>query len=133
MTQNHWTRQRRNALVFLYLAFTFVGAMAGFTMGPLDEKVHPDFVLRTQLLTGCLLSLGFMWYCTADAKLAGKPLIQLAKLGIFLAWPVGVPIFLLWARGIKGLGLLLLHGFLLLLVGVLSVLVSAFLIYGYIP
>ncbi len=74
-----------------------------------------------------------MWYCTADARLVGKPLIQLAKLGIFFGWPVAVPIYLLWARGMKGLGLLLLHGFLLLLVAVLSVLISALLIYGYVP
>jgi hypothetical protein len=133
VTVNRWRRQRRNALIVLYLTFVSSGVLVGFAMGPLGEEAHPEFAVRAELLTACLLSLGFMWYCTVDAKLAGRPLIQLARLGIFLGWPVGVPIYLLWARGMKGLGLLLVHGFLLLLVVVLSTSISALLMYGYVP
>ena len=33
--------------------------------------------------------------------------IDIAKLGIFLLWPVGVPLYLLWARRLRGLAVLL--------------------------
>lgn len=42
----------------------------------------------------------------------------------------GVPIYLFWARQIKGIGLLLLHGFLLVLTTSVSTLTAAYLAYG---
>ena len=75
--------------------------------------------------------LGFMWFCTLDAKLVGKPLLRLARVGIFLGWPVGVPVYLLWARRLSGLGVLLLHGFLLVLVLGGSMLATGYLVYGH--
>ncbi|OHB62829.1 MAG: hypothetical protein A2Y76_14665 [Planctomycetes bacterium RBG_13_60_9] len=58
-----------------------------------------------------------------------RPLIEMAKLGIFFGWPVGVPIYLFWARGIRGLGLLLLHGSLLILVALGSLVATTYLLY----
>ena len=100
-------------------------------MGRLPSaKLSPDFAARLDLLLAIPTCLCFMWLCTVDAKLVGKPLIQLAKLGIFLGWPVGVPIYLLWARGIRGLGLLLLHGFLLLLASICAMLAVGYILFG---
>lgn len=128
--QDRLRRQRRNALVFLYLAFSLTGALDGFTLGGPVEDFHPDFVLHVGLLTGLLLSLGFLCWCTTDARLIDRPLIEMARLGIFFGWPVGVPIYLLWARGLRGFGLLLLHGFLLLITLVCSMLAVGYLFYG---
>lgn len=74
--------------------------------------------------------LGFMWFCTLDARLVGKPLPQLARIGVFIAWPIGVPIYLVWARRLRGVGVLLLHGFLWLLVFVIAWLAVSYLRYG---
>lgn len=113
--EQRWRKQRRNALAFLYIAALCTGVLAGF-VSPRMEELRPDYALRVQLLAQILLSLGCMWFCTADARLAGRPLIPLARVGIFLVWPAGVSIYLLSVRGIRGLGVLLLHACLLFLV-----------------
>jgi hypothetical protein len=109
--EQRWRKQRRNALGFLYFAALCTGVL-----GPRMDGLRPDYAIRVQLLTAILFSLGSMWFCTADARLASRPLIPLARVGIFLGWPVGVPIYLLSVRGIRGLGVLLLHACLLFLV-----------------
>jgi hypothetical protein len=130
MNEQRLRRQRRVILVGLYVLFTLTGgATAAMSRLP-SAKLSPDFAARLDLLLAIPTCLCFMWLCTVDAKLVGKPLIQLAKLGIFLGWPVGVPIYLLWARGIRGLGLLLLHGFLLLLVSICAMLAAGYILFG---
>ncbi len=130
MDERQLRRERRAILVFLYVLFALWGAYDGTISNLPPAQFQPDFAMRVNLLLSIPLCLGFMWFCTVDAKLAGKPLIQLAKLGIFLGWPIGVPIYLVWARGLKGLGLLLLHGFLLLSITVCVQLSVAYLCYG---
>jgi hypothetical protein len=115
MNEQRWRRQRRAILVGLYVLFPLSGTATALGICLPSTNLPPDFWPHVDLLFAILMSLGLMWLCTVDAKLAGKPLIHLAKLGIFLGWPIGVPIYLLWARGIRGFGLFLLHGFLLFL------------------
>lgn len=121
-----WRRQRRGALVYLYAVFLVSGVLVGLLWYSSDA----DVVLRLQLLYAIGISLGFMWYCSADARLMGKSLLPLARIGIFILWPAGVPIYLLWARRLRGLGLLLLHGILLVSVKVAATLIAAYLAYG---
>lgn len=128
--QDRLKRQRRNALVFLYFAFSLTGALDAFTMGGPAGNFHPDFAFRAGLLAGLLLSLGFLCWCTVDARLMGWPLVEMARLGIFFGWPVGVPVYLLWSRRLRGLGLLLLHGFLLIVAAACSMLAAGYLLYG---
>jgi hypothetical protein len=126
---DRWRRQRRRALVFLYLAFVLSGTLDGFLMSLPIGSLHPDCTFRVWVLTAILLSLGFLWFCTMDARLVGRPLIEMARLSIFLGWPVGVPIYLVWARGTRGLGLLLFHGILLLFARLGAGLVTWYLVY----
>jgi hypothetical protein len=128
--QNPLKRQRRNALILLYLVFSLEGIVAGVTLGRPASDFHPDFVFRVRLLTGVLFSLGFLCFCMADARLIGRPLVEMAKLGIFFGWPVGVPVYLLWAHGLRGFGLLVVHGFLLLVTALCSMLAAGCLLYG---
>ncbi len=121
-TQTRWKRQRRAVVIFLYVAVLLSGLLDGLTAVLLPRAAHPDFAVRIKLLEGILLSLGFLWLCTVDARLLGRPLIEMARLGIFLGWPVGVPIYLIWAHGLRGVVTLLLHGFLLIVVWMASAL-----------
>jgi hypothetical protein len=115
MNEQRLRRQRRAILVGLYVLFILSGVATAVMSYLPSADLSPDFAARVDLLLAIPTSLCFMWLCTVDGKLVGKPLIQLAKLGIFLGWPIGVPLYLLWARGIRGLGLLLLHSLLMLL------------------
>lgn len=121
-----WRRRRRSALVYLYAVFL----LSGLLIGLLWHASDPDVFLRVRLLSAIAISLGFMWYCSADARLLGKPLLPMARVGIFILWPAGVPIYLVWAHQFRGLGVLLLHGFLLLLIYVASAMATAYLTYG---
>jgi hypothetical protein len=121
-----WRRRRRNAMVYLYSVFLLTGVLRGLLWYSSDANVF----LRVELLSAIATSLGFMWYCTADARLVGKPLLPIARVGIFILWPAGVPVYLLWARRLKGLGILLLHGVLLVLVLAVSMVAAGYLTYG---
>ncbi len=118
--QKRWKTSRRAALAVLYVAFLFWGVVAGLERGLEPGKLPSEFVFRAHLILAIPLSLGSLWFCSADAKLAGKTLIEMARLGIFFGWPVGVPIYLIWSRGLRGLGVLLVHGFALCIVWISS-------------
>ncbi len=121
-----WRRQRLRAMLYLYMVFLLSGVLVGLLWRLSDTSVF----VRVRLLSEIATSLGFVWFCSADARLVGRPLLPLARVGIFLFWPAGVPIYLLWARRFRGLGLLLLHGVLLFLVYVTPALATAYLVYG---
>jgi hypothetical protein len=110
--------------------FAFLGAYTGATRDLSKIGLRPEAGARVEMLLCLSICLGFTWFCRVDARLAGKPLLQLAKVGIFLGWPIGVPIYLLWARGIRGLRFLLLHGFLLLLILVCMMMVASYILFG---
>ena len=110
-----WKRRRRAALVVLYVSFALWGAIIGLAAGPESDRLPPAFWPRVNLFVAITAGLGAMWFCSSDARLVGRPLIDLARQGIFIGWPLGIPLYLLWARGIRGLGVLLLHGVLLFL------------------
>jgi hypothetical protein len=130
-TEAKWRRQRRWAIIFLYMGFGLAGARAGLLAGLPESRLSVGLVARTDLLVALFCSLGSMWFCTLDSRLSGKPIIQLAKLGIFLLWPVGVPVYLLWAHRLRGLGLLLLHGCGVCLTALATAIVTACLLYGF--
>ena len=130
-SQDRWGKRRRISLVFLYVVSLIVGTLEGFVMSARPGQVHPNLSVHTEILAGILFGLGFLWFYTADARLVGRPLIEMARLGIFVGWPVGVPIYLVWARGVRGLGFLLLHGVGLLFARVLAMAVMAYIRYNW--
>jgi hypothetical protein len=108
------------ALAVLYVSFFLSGTLAGLKVGLGPGKLPSEFFVQAHFILVIPLSLGSLWFCSADAKLAGKTLVEMARLGIFFLWPVGVPVYLLWARSIRGLGILLLHGLPLCLIWISS-------------
>lgn len=44
-----------------------------------------------------------------DSRRRKKPILHILQLIIFLAWPIAVPIYLAFTRGIYGIGLITLH------------------------
>ncbi|MBN1359300.1 MAG: hypothetical protein JW993_01855 [Sedimentisphaerales bacterium] len=112
----HALRKRRFAvLVYLYVLAVLWGALVGSLVEPVRTETGTRLFERSWLVLALATQLGFMCFCTVDARLAGRPLLRLARIGVFFGWPIGVPIYLLWARGLRGVVTLLLHGVLLLL------------------
>jgi len=130
MTERQIRTRRRMVLVYLYSLFVLWPVHRVLTDAPIQTESGMRIAGNTFLALALATQLGFMWFCTLDAGLVGKPLPQLARIGIFIAWPLGVPIYLVWARRFKGVGLLLLHGFGLFLVFLTIYLIVSYLHYG---
>ncbi len=130
MTERQVGSRRRVVLIYLYSLFALSGVHTALTRTLAQTDSGLRIAENTLVALALARQLGFMWFCTLDAKLVGKPLLRLARVGIFLGWPVGVPVYLLWARRLRGLGLLVLHGFVLILVAAVSMLATGYLVYG---
>lgn len=109
MTIQRIRRRRRSVLVYLYCLFAAWGAFAALTVEPPKTESAMRLAGIAWTALAIATSLGFMWFCTLDEKLVRKPIPQLARIGLFVGWPLGVPIYLLWARRLRGLITLLLH------------------------
>jgi hypothetical protein len=130
MDENDLERQRRTVLAFLYVLSLLLGVWAGVVCNLPLTKLHPAVVVRVSSLLLIPFCLGCAWFCTVDAKLVDRYLVPLAKLGIFLSPAIGVPLYLRWARGLRGLVTVTLHGALLLLLWAVSTIVTGYLVYG---
>jgi len=130
MTDEQIKKRRRIVLFYVYCVWVLWAVYCALTEAPVTTESGMRLASCAFVALAVSSQLGFMWFCTLDARLVGKPLPQLARIGIFLGWPVGVPIYLVWARRFRGVGLLLLHGVGLLLVSVIAVLVTLYLCEG---
>ncbi len=109
MTERQLRARRRIVLIYLYCLWGLWGVYGAFTAAPIETESEMRLASNTFLAMALAGQLGFMWFCTLDARLVGKSLPRLARFGIFLFPPYGVPIYLVWARRWRGVGLLLLH------------------------
>ncbi len=66
-----------------------------------------------------VLTLGFAsafaLLCLVDSQIIKKPVVNIFLVMTFFAWPVLMPCYLVWSRGLKGLGLAVLFALLYLL------------------
>ena len=127
MTEEQIKKRRRIVLFYVYCLWVLWVVYCVLTETPVKTESGMRLASCAFVALAVGVNLGFMWFCTLDARLVGKPLPQLARIGIFLGWPVGVPIYLVWARRLRGVGLLLLHAAGLLLTSVIAILVTWYL------
>jgi hypothetical protein len=74
-------------------------------------------------------SLTCTLWCSADSTVRRQPLVWPARLGIFLFWPYGVPLYLVWSRGFLGIPLALivaLAWFMLMFIAVVASIIIAY-------
>ena len=70
------------------------------------------------------------WWTVSDARRRGHPILHIVQLFVFLFWPIAVPIYLIWSRGLRGVGWTLLHAFGLILALCVGFYVTVFSVYG---
>jgi len=61
------------------------------------------------LLFVLALASTMTYWCIVDGRVAGRPILYSFYWLIFFLWPLAVPIYLVWARRLRGLGFALLH------------------------
>lgn len=104
----------------LVVAMYLVSAVTNVT-----AVLRPEGLLVHLLFPLAVCSIMTYW-CVIDARMLGSPIVRSLHWIIFFTWPVAVPIYLIWSRGLRGLGLALVHA-----VGLLAVSVAAYLATGY--
>jgi hypothetical protein len=82
------------------------------------------------LLFAVAVASTITYWCIVDGHAAGHPILHSFYWLIFFLWPLAVPIYLLWARRLRGLGFALLHAIGLFGVCLLAFLLAGYLIYG---
>ena len=90
---------RRLLLVGLY----FLAAAGAFCQGLRPDGGMLFFVFS--LAFGCAMT----GWCFVDSRILGRPIITSFHPLIFAAWPLAVPIYLVWSRKLRGFVLALVH------------------------
>ena len=80
-------------LVFLHLLAVAWGAQMAFSNEP----------RLVELLLAWVAALALVMCCVADAKIVGKPILHIVQFIMLFTWPVTAPVYLVWARGWRGL------------------------------
>lgn len=78
-------------------------------VGNVIAVLRPEGVLIRLMLSLALCSIVAYW-CVVDSRLRGFPIVHSLHWIIFFTWPIAVPIYLIWSRRLRGLGLAFVHG-----------------------
>ncbi len=62
-----------------------------------------------ELLIGLLMASVAAGWVVMDARQRGKPILHVVQFFLVFTWGVSVPVYLVWTRGLRGIGWLLLH------------------------
>ena len=105
ITRSAEIRRRNRWLFGLYL----LAAIHGLRWYAVNESARSGDLLFGTLMPGLIMT----FLVIADTKTVGRPVPQFAGWVVFLFWPIAGPVFVIWARGLAGLGWVALHGLLL--------------------
>lgn len=93
---SHAKRMRR--LSFAALLLCAVGSGVMVTVIPEEEESA-----RTQWAMALCYGMLFAMWCRFDGRVRGKQLHSAGLLGMFLTTFLGLPIYCLWSRGLRGI------------------------------
>jgi hypothetical protein len=92
-----YRRPRRCLFGSVLLLWFAIGAVDGLTDA---DPSGEGFWFAFWIFNSLLLTL----WCSTDGKARGIHLFHAWELFVFFGWPVAVPTYLLWSRGLRGIG-----------------------------
>ena len=95
----------------------------------ISQALSPTNGLLYLLLCAAIASAMTGW-CVVDSRILGRPLLPVLQMITFCTWPVAVPIYLVWSRRLRGLGLAVLHAVGLAAVYLIAFWLAIFIVYG---
>ena len=114
-------KYRRFLIVLVYL----IMAMMGIRFG-----IYQDISRGRQIIYSIALGLVLTQICIVDSRIVGRPLSIFSYWLIFIFYGVAVPVCIIRARGLSGIGILVAHFVGLMLVQIISSVVTSLLVYG---
>jgi hypothetical protein len=110
---------------FLIVLLYFVYAMIGITVGVFGFVPH-----ERELLYRWIFALILTHICIVDCRIVGKPLSIFSYWLVFILYGVAVPVCIVRARGIRGVGIVAVHLVGLVFVHLVVVIVTSLLMHG---
>ncbi len=98
MSESPWRWTKRSLVAMAGCAAVGAGA-AGTTVG--EES-------RAHFFSMGVASLGLFWWCWVDARMRATPIPHGIVFVMAFTWPLSAMIYLIWSRGLRGLGITLL-------------------------
>ena len=115
---------RKSVRFLLLLGFYLLAAIAGIMgTGQLRSGV-------VHFLFSIMAASVATYWCVLDARILGRPIVQSVHWIMFFTWPLAVPIYLIRSRGLRGLGMVVLHGIGFVVVAVVAYHTAGYLVYG---
>lgn len=114
-------RFRLFLIVLVYLIIMMIGIRYGIFQYISRER---------HLFHSLVLALLLTQICIVDGKIMGKPVSIFSRWLIFMLFGIAVPIYIIRARGLKGVIIVIAHYAALALVLIVSWLITTCLIYG---
>lgn len=113
-------RLRNFIVIFIYFLFALWSVRTA-----LFEGVQP-----VDIAISLALSAAMVKFCIVDSICRGGLLLNSFHWIIFFTWPVSVPIYLLWTRGIKGVLWAVLNIVMLIVVYSVVFVMTSYLVWG---
>lgn len=107
-------------VVCLYLLLALNGAV---------QVTRPESAALRLILSALTGSTATYW-CVVDSRILGRPIVQSLHWIMFFTWPVAVPLYLVYSRKLRGLGIAVIHAIGLLIVTALATFLAGYITYG---
>jgi len=114
-------RYRRFLIFLLYFVCVVIGIRVGFSWFVPSERQYFHSLVIALILTHISI---------VDSRIAGKPLSIFSYWLVFMLYSIAVPVCMVRARGIRGLGIVAGHLLGLVLVYITAVIVTSLLVHG---
>ncbi len=116
-----WEKRERFALVLAMYLISVVGSVIGV--------FRPEESVIGVVPQVAICSIMTYWW-VVDSRVRGFPIVQSLHWIILFTWPIAVPIYLIWSRKLRGLGLVFVHAIGLFAVGLAAYHLTGYLAYG---
>ena len=114
-------RYRRFLIFLLYFVCVLIGVRIGvFSFVPIERQYFHSWVYALILTHICIV----------DSRIAGKPLSIFSYWLVFMLYHIAVPVCMVRARGIRGLGVLAGHIIGLVLIYITAMIITSLLVHG---
>lgn len=114
-------RYRLFLIVLVYLITVMVGIRYG---------IYQYISIEREFFISLILALILTKICIIDGRIMGKPLSIFSYWLVFILYGIAVPICIVRAHGLRGVGIVIAHFMALMLVFIVSWLITSCLVYG---
>lgn len=120
-----WIKNQKRYRLFLIFLLYFVCMVIGIRIG-----VFWFVPIERQQFHSLVFALILTHICIVDSRIVGRPLSIFSYWLVFMLYGIAVPVCIIRARGIRGLGIIVCHLLGLMLVYITAAFITSSLVHG---